>query len=100
MAGLCSGPKLGGTFFGKVTNHSTKYNSFFWYPSSDAGGGSAGAIVLGKLPVPGRSTNLDYSRARAIVLAVGAGGGCLAIFLSSIISLHFLPLCGRRPDTD
>ena len=29
-------------------------------------------------------------------LAVGAGGGCLDIFLSSI-SLFFLPLSGRRP---
>ena len=34
------------------------------------------------------------------VLTVGAGGGCLDIFLSSIISLFFLPLSGRRPDID
>ena len=34
--------------------------------------------MLGKLPVPGRPTNMDYSRARA--LAVGAGGSCLNIF--------------------
>ena len=33
-------------------------------------------------------------------LAVGAGGGCLNIFLSSIISLFFLPLSGRRSDID
>ena len=43
-------------------------------------------------------------------LAVGAGGlfghfplggwGCLAIFLSSITSLFFFPLSGRRPDID
>ena len=33
-------------------------------------------------------------------LAVGAGRGCLDIFLSSIISLFFLPLSGRRPDID
>ena len=44
-------------------------------------------MVHGKLPVPGRPANLDYSRARASALAVGAGGGCLDIFLSSIISL-------------
>ena len=31
-------------------------------------------------------------------LAVGAGGGCLDIFLLSIILLFFLPLSGRRPD--
>ena len=35
-----------------------------------------------------------------IVLAVGAGGGCLDIFLSSIASLFFLPLSGRRPVID
>ena len=34
------------------------------------------------------------------VLAVGAGGGCLDIFLSSIIFLSFLPLSERRPDID
>ena len=34
-------------------------------------------------------------------LAVGAGGGCLDIFFfSSIVSLFFLPLSGRRPDID
>ena len=32
--------------------------------------------------------------------AVGASGGCLDIFLSSIISLFFLPLSGRQPDID
>ena len=35
-----------------------------------------------------------------IVLAVGAGRGCLEIFLSSITSVFFLPLSGRRPDID
>ena len=39
-----------------------------------------GAKVLGKLPVPGRPTHLDYSRARAYCASVGAGGGCLDIF--------------------
>ena len=34
------------------------------------------------------------------VLAVGPGGVCLDIFLSSTISLFFLPLSGRRPDID
>ena len=33
-------------------------------------------------------------------LTVGAGGGCLDIFLSSIVSLFFLPLSGSRPDID
>ena len=35
-----------------------------------------------------------------IVLAVGAGGGCLDIFLSSVAFLFFLPLSGRRLDMD
>ena len=50
-----------------------------------------GAMVLDKLPVPGRPTDLDKSRA----LAVGASRGCLYILLS-ILSLLFLPLFGRR----
>ena len=54
-------------------------------------------MVLGKLPVPGRPTNLDKSRARA----VGAGGGCLDIF-SLVYHFFFLSLSlsGRRPDID
>ena len=32
-------------------------------------------MVLGKRPVPGRPDILDYSRARASALAVGAGVG-------------------------
>ena len=59
-----------------------------------------GAEVLGKLPVAGRPTNLDYSRARAYCLVAGAGGGCLDIFFSSITSLFFFILSGRRPDID
>ena len=37
-------------------------------------------MVLGKLSVPGRPTNLNYSRARLTALTVGAGEGCLDIF--------------------
>ena len=33
-------------------------------------------------------------------LAVGAGGGVWTFFLSSVISLFFLPLSGIRPDID
>ena len=40
-------------------------------------GWSGGAMVLGKLPVPGRPTNLDWSRQAPTALAVGAGGCCL-----------------------
>ena len=42
-------------------------------------------MVLGKLSVQGRPTNLNYSRA-STALTVGAGGGCLDIF-SLVISL-------------
>ena len=31
----------------------------------EVSGWSGGAMMLGKLPVPGRPTNLDFSRARA-----------------------------------
>ena len=49
--------------------------------------------MLGKLPVPGRHTYLDYSRGRAyFVLAVGAGGGCLDIFFSRLSLLFSFSL--------
>ena len=35
-----------------------------------------------------------------IALAIGAGGVVWTFFLSSIISIFFLPLSGRRSDTD
>ena len=37
-------------------------------------------MVLGKLPVPGRSTISMIVGQGPIVLAIGAGGGCLDIF--------------------
>ena len=55
-------------------------------------------MVLGKLPVPRRLTNLDDSRASAYCACSGYGWGGFDIFLSSIISLFFLPLSGRRSD--
>ena len=57
-------------------------------------------MVLGKLPGLGRPTNWIRVGQGPSALAVGAGGGCLDIFLSSIVSLFFLPLSGRRPDID
>ena len=56
-------------------------------------------MVLGKLPVPGRPTIWMIVEQGPIELAVGAGGGCLDILLSSILSLLFLPVSGRRSDT-
>ena len=44
------------------------------------GGGSGGAMVLGKLPVPGRPTILITVGQGPTALAVGAGGGGLDIF--------------------
>ena len=60
-------------------------------------GRSGGAMVLGKLPVPGRPTIWMIVGQGPIALAVGAGGGCLDILLSSILSLLFLPCLGDGP---
>ena len=43
-------------------------------------GWSGGAMVLGKLPVPGRPTLWMIVGQGPTALAVGAGGGCLVIF--------------------
>ena len=56
-------------------------------------GWSGGAMVLGKIPVPGRPTIWMTEGQGPIALAVGAGGGCLDIFTLAILSLLFLPLC-------
>ena len=68
--------------------------------SANSWGWSGAAVVLGKLPVPGRPTIWIIVGQGPTALAVGAGGGCLDILLSSILSLLFLPLFGRRPDID
>ena len=39
-----------------------------------------GAMMLGKLPVPGRPTILISVRQGPVAIAVGAVGGCLEIF--------------------
>ena len=58
-------------------------------------------MIVGKLPEPGRPTIWKIVGQGPIALAVGAGGGCLDIFLlSSILSLLFLHLSGRRPNID
>ena len=57
-------------------------------------------MVLGNLPVPGRPTIWIRVGQGATALAVGAGGGCLDIFILTILSFLFLPLFGRRPDID
>ena len=61
---------------------------------------SGGAMVLGKLPVPGRPTNLDFSRARAYCAYSTCGWGYLDIF-SLVYHFSFsLSLSERQPDID
>ena len=74
--------------------HFFRFGFFVTYQSSLTRGWSGGAMVLGKLPVPGRPINLDLSRARAYYICSWCGLFGL-FFLSSIISLS-----GRRPDLD
>ena len=56
-----------------VTNHILITYSY-------CGGWSGGAMVLGKLPVPGRPTIWITVGQGPTVFAVGARGGCLDIF--------------------
>ena len=57
-------------------------------------------MVLGKLPVSGRPTIWMMVGQGPIALAVGAGGGCLDIFIFLYLSLLFLSLFGRMSDID
>ena len=57
-------------------------------------------MVLGKFPVPGRPTILITVGQGPTVLAVGAADVAWTFLHSSILSLLFLPLFGRRPDID
>ena len=57
-------------------------------------------MVLGKLPVQEHPTNWMRVGQGHTLLAVGGDGDCLDIFFSSVSSLFFLPLSGRRPDRD
>ena len=54
-------------------------------------GWSGGAMVLGKLPVPGRPAIWIIVRQGPTALAVGAGGVVGTFLLSSILSFIFLP---------
>ena len=78
-----------------------QFKVMYHYIQDSSWGWSGGAMVLGKLPVPGRPTNLDYNRARANCACGRCGWGLFGhFFLSSITSLFFLPLSERRPDID
>ena len=63
-------------------------NMFF----SLGGGGSGGAMVLGKLPVPGRPTSLDKSRARAYCSCSRCGWGLIGHFYSHLSFLSSFSL--------
>ena len=57
---------------------------------------SGGAMVLGKLSVPGRPTTLNNSRTRAYCVEVGADGDCLDIlflFLPPLSARYRLKYC-------
>ena len=55
-------------------------------------GWSGGAKVLGKLPVPGRPTALDYSRARAYCACSRCGWGLFGHFFSRLSLLFSFSL--------
>ena len=65
--------------------------SFFPKLFQKPSGRSGGAMVLGKLPVLRRPTNLDKSGARAYC-ACSRCGGCLDIFFSHLSLLFSLSL--------
>ena len=46
-------------------------------------------MVLGKLPVPGRPTNLDESRAKAFCACSRCGWGLFGLFFFSRLSFLF-----------
>ena len=55
-------------------------------------GWSGGAKVLGNLPVPGRPTDLDYSRARACCACSRCGWGLFGHFFSHLSFLFSFSL--------
>ena len=57
-------------------------------------------MVLGKLPVPGRPTIWIIVGQGPVAHPVGAGRVVWTFLLSSILSLLFLPLSGRRSYID
>ena len=60
--------------------------------STSLRGLSGGAKVLGKLPVPGRPTNVDYSRARAYCACGKCGWGLFGHFFSHLSLLFSFSL--------
>ena len=64
-------------------------------------GWSGSAMVLDKLPVPGRPTNFDDGMARAYCACGGCGCGLFGHFFSRLSFLFSFSLSlGGRPDMD
>ena len=63
-----------------------------YLPSFSQWGWSGGAMVLGKLPVPGRPTSLDKSRARAYCSCSRCGWGLFGHFCSRLFFLSSFSL--------
>ena len=59
-----------------------------------------GAMVLCKLSVPGRPTNLDKSRARAYCARSMCGWGLFEYFFSRLSFFFSFSLFGTRSDID
>ena len=74
--------------------------SLFFSPSLWERGWSGGAKVLCKLSVPGRPTNLAYSRAKAYCPCKRYGWGMFGHFFSRLSFLFSFSPSGRRPDID
>ena len=76
-------PKIKYFQFRTCCKHSFPLSYFYWPVIAflkQCGGWSGGAMMLGKLPVPGRPTIWITVGQGPIALAVGAGGGGLDIF--------------------
>ena len=71
---FCAYSRCGWGLFGHFFSHLSFLFSFSLW------GWSGGAMVLGKLPVPGRPTTLIAVGQGPVALAVGAGGGGMDIF--------------------
>ena len=70
---------------GCLDNFFSRLSFLFLLPLLGGGGGSGGAMVLGKLPVPGHPTIWIAVGQGPTAFVVGAGGGCLDILLSFIL---------------
>ena len=64
----------------------------YWGQLLKERGLSGGAMVLGQLPVPGRPTNLDYSRARPYCACNRCGWGLFGYFFARLSFLSSFSL--------